>query len=195
MADVTRILEQVRLGDESAAETLLPLVYEELRKLAAHWLAHQPSGQTLQPTALVHEAFLRLVRDPGSQSWENRGHFFSAAAVAIRRILVENARRKGRQKHGRDFKRQEIDLSANIAAPEIREDLLALDEALTKLSESAPQAAQLVELRYFSGLSIPDAAAALGVSPRTADRLWAFARSWLLREIQQEPPEGAQTQN
>lgn len=191
MADVTQILEQVRMGDESAAETLLPLVYEELRKLAAHWLAHQPLGQTLQPTALVHEAFLRLVGDPGSQSWENRGHFFSAAAVAIRRILVENARRKGRQKHGGDHKRQEIDLSANIAAPEIREDLLALDEALTKLSESAPQAAQLVELRYFSGLSIPDAAAAMGVSPRTADRLWAFARSWLLREIQQERPEGA----
>ncbi len=195
MADVTRILEQVRMGDESAAETLLPLVYEELRKLAAHWLAHQPLGQTLQPTALVHEAFLRLVGDPGSQSWQNRGHFFSAAAVAIRRILVENARRKGRQKHGGDFRRQEIDLSANIAAPEIREDLIALDEALTKLSESAPQAAQLVELRYFSGLSIPDAAAALGVSPRTADRLWAFARSWLLREIQQEPREDARSQN
>lgn len=186
MAEVTRILEQLNRGEEAATEALLPLVYGELRKLAAHWLAHQPAGQTLQPTALVHEAYMRLVEDRGCHSWENRGHFFAAAAEAIRRILVENARRKGRRKRGGDWKRQDLDLAADVANPAIREDLLALDDALSRLAATDAQAAQIVNLRYFAGLSIPDAAMAMGISPRTADRIWAFARSWLLREMQED---------
>ena len=187
MTEVTQILQQLNRGEPTATEALLPLVYGELRKLAAYWLAHQPAGQTLQPTALVHEAYLRLVSDPGGRSWENRGHFFAAAAEAIRRILVENARRKGRQKRGGGLKRQDLDLAVDVAAPVIREDLIALDEALSRLAETDSQSAQIVNLRYFAGLSIPDAAIAMGVSPRTADRIWAFARSWLLREMQVEP--------
>lgn len=186
MAEVTRILEQLNRGEQAQTEALLPLVYGELRKLAAHWLAQQPAGQTLQPTALVHEAYLRLVGDLGSQSWQNRGHFFAAAAEAIRRILVENARRKGRHKRGGDWKRQDLDLDVDIAEPTIREDLVALDDALSRLAATDAQAAQIVNLRYFAGLSIPDAAMAMGVSPRTADRIWAFARSWLLRAMQQD---------
>ena len=190
MTEVTQILEQLNRGEPAATEALLPLVYGELRKLAAYWLAHQPAGQTLQPTALVHEAYLRLVGDRGCQTWENRGHFFAAAAEAIRRILVENARRKGRQKRGGGLKRQDLDLATGVAAPVIREDLVILDEALSRLAATDSQAAQIVNLRYFAGLSIPDAASAMGVSPRTADRIWAFARSWLLREMQVEPNRG-----
>ena len=189
MSDVTQILHAIAEGDPSAASQLLPLVYDELRKLAGHRLAHQSPGQTLQPTALVHEAYLRLVGDPQESNWESRGHFFAAAAEAMRRILVENARRKGRRKRGGGLKRLDLDAAEPVAVPEVREDLLALDEALTKLASAEPQAAQLVQLRYFAGLSIPEAARALGVSSRTADRLWAFARAWLLREIGGDVPD------
>ena len=188
MSDVTQVLRAIAEGDPSAASQLLPLVYDELRKLAAHRLAHQTPGQTLQPTALVHEAYLRLVGDPADQDWDNRGHFFAAAAEAMRRILVENARRKGRRKRGGGLKRRDLDAAEQVTVPEVREDLLALDAALTRLACVDPQAGQLVQLRYFAGLSIPDAAKALGVSPRTADRLWAFARAWLLREIGGDVP-------
>jgi RNA polymerase sigma factor (TIGR02999 family) len=190
MSDVTVLLDAIQAGDPHAASQLLPLVYDELRRLAAYRLAHQTPGQTLQPTALVHEAYLRLVGDPEGHDWDNRGHFFFAAAEAMRRILVEDARRKGRQKRGGGLTRRDLDEAEQAAAPEIREDLVALDEALTKLASAAPQAAQLVQLRYFAGLSIPDAAKALGVSPRTADRLWAFARVWLLREVGGDAPNG-----
>jgi RNA polymerase sigma factor (TIGR02999 family) len=189
MSEVTRILSAIAQGDSSVASQLLPLVYDELRKLAAHRLAHQTPGQTLQPTALVHEAYLRLVGDPKMDDWDSRAHFFAAAAEAMRRILVENARRKGRRKHGGGLVRHDLDAAEQAAEPEVHEDLLALDEALTKLASVDPQAAQLVQLRYFAGLSIPEAAKALGVSPRTADRLWAFARVWLLREIGGDVPD------
>jgi RNA polymerase sigma factor (TIGR02999 family) len=190
MAEVTRILSAIAEGDPSAASQLLPLVYDELRQLAAHRLAHQAPGQTLQPTALVHEAYLRLVGDPEGSDWDNRGHFFAAAAEAMRRILVESARRKGRQKRGGGLTRLDFAAAAEqLAVPEVREDLLALDEALTRLAAADPQAAHLVQLRYFAGLSIPEAAHALGVPPRTADRLWAFARVWLLREVGGDGPD------
>ena len=192
MSAVTQILHALAEGDSSAADQLLPLVYEELRNLAAARLANQPPGQTLQPTALVHEAYLRLVGDPGGDDWDNRGHFFAAAAEAMRRILVENARRKGRAKHGGGLSRRDLGDVDEVTEPEVCEDLLALDEALTKLASADPQAAQLVELRYFAGLSIPEAARALGISPRTADRLWAFARVWLLREIGGDPQDARQ---
>src|SRR5262249_23744428 len=155
MSEVTQILHAIAEGDPQAASQLLPLVYDELRKLAAHRLAHQTPGQTLQPTAFVHEAYLRLVGDPGGDDWDNRGHFFAAAAEAMRRILVENARRKGRRKHGGGLTRRGLDDAEHLAEPEVSEDLLALDEALTKLASTEPQAAQLVQLRYFAGLSIP----------------------------------------
>src|SRR5262245_55613096 len=186
--EVTQILHAIEQGDPSAAEQLLPLVYDELRKLAAHRLAHQAPGQTLQPTALVHEAYLRLVGDPEGSDWDNRGHFFAAAAEAMRRILVEGARRKGRRKRGGGLTRLGLDAAEQVTVPELREDLLALDEALTKLASADTQAAQLVQLRYFAGLPIPEAARALGVSPRSADRLWAFARAWLLREVGCDAP-------
>jgi RNA polymerase sigma factor (TIGR02999 family) len=190
MNEITRILSAVERGDPQAAEQLLPLVYDELRKLAAHRLAHQTPGQTLQPTALVHEAYLRLVGDPKGSDWDSRGHFFAAAAEAMRRILVENARRKGRRKRGGGLTRLDLGAAEQAAVPEVREDLLALDEALTKLAAADPQAARLVQLRYFGGLPVPEAARALGVSPRTADRLWAFARAWLLREVGGDAPDG-----
>jgi RNA polymerase sigma factor (TIGR02999 family) len=188
MSEVTRILSALEQGDPQAASQLLPLVYDELRKLAAHRLTHQAPGQTLQPTALVHEAYLRLVGDPEGSDWDSRGHFFAAAAEAMRRILVENARRKGRRKRGGGLSRIDLDDAEQVAALEVREDMLALDEALTKLTSVDPQAAQLVQLRYFAGLSIPEAAKVLGVAPRTADRLWAFARVWLLREVGGDTP-------
>ena len=188
MSEVTRILSAVARGDPQAASQLLPLVYGELRQLAAHRLAHQTPGQTLQPTALVHEAYLRLVSDPEGQDWDSRGHFFAAAAEAMRRILVEDARRKGRVKHGGGLTRRDLDAAEQVTVPEVAEDLLALDEALTKLASADPKAAQLVQLRYFAGLSIPEAAQALGVSPRSADRLWAYARAWLLREVGGDVP-------
>jgi RNA polymerase sigma factor (TIGR02999 family) len=195
MSEVTRILSAFEQGDPHAAEQLLPLVYEELRQLAAHKLAHEAPGQTLQPTALVHEAYLRLVASPERERgdeprWDHRGHFFAAAAEAMRRILVESARRKQYQKYGGGLVRQDLD-PQQVATPEIREDLLALDEALTKLSVANPQAAQLIQLRYFAGLSIPEAAQTLGIAPRSANRLWAYARAWLHQEIQGAAPDDA----
>lgn len=183
MNELTRILSDIDKGDPHGAAQLLPPVYDELRKLAAQRLSHQPPGQTLQPTALVHEAYLRLDGDPAGTNWDSRGHFFAAAAEAMRRILVENARRKGRHKHGGALLRCEFDAIEQVAVPEVREDLVARDEALIKLAAVDPQAAKLVDLRYFAGLSIPEAAESMGISPRTADRLWTYARVWLLREI------------
>jgi RNA polymerase sigma factor (TIGR02999 family) len=182
MNQVTRILSAIEQGDPKASEQLLPLVYKELRKLAASKLARMGPGQTLQPTALVHEAYLRLVDAVRAPSWNSRGHFFVAAAEAMRRILVERARRKRSKKHGGHLRRRDIK-DTDIAAPEISEDLIALDEALKKLEASRPSAAQLVKLRYFSGLTSAEAAGVLGIPPRTADRLWSYARVWLLSEI------------
>jgi RNA polymerase sigma factor (TIGR02999 family) len=190
MGEVTRILSAMEQGDPHAASQLLPLVYDELRKLAANRLAHQTPGQTLQPTALVHEAYLRLVGDLEGQDWDSRGHFFAAAAEAMRRILVENARRKGRRKRGGSLTRRDLVDAEQLAEPEVSEDLLALDEALTGLAAVDARAAQIVELRYFAGLSIPETAQTLGISPRTADRLWAYARAWLLRAVGGDVPDG-----
>jgi RNA polymerase sigma factor (TIGR02999 family) len=183
MTDVTKLLSQIDEGDPSAAERLLPLVYDELRRLAAAKLAQEQPGQTLQATALVHEAYLRLVRGNGMEDWHGRGHFFSAAAEAMRRILIENARRRGRKKHGGEFQRADLPL-AEIADSDDSHDLLALNDALERLAEHDPQSAELVKLRYFTGLTIPQAAEILGVSPRKADFLWSFARAWLRREIE-----------
>jgi len=181
---VTQLLNAIEMGDSQAAEKLLPLVYDELRKLAAAKLAQEAPGQTLQATALVHEAYLRLIPTKADATrFEGRGHFFAAAAEAMRRILVENARRKKRQKRGGDRERKELD-SSKIAAPEESEELLALDEALDQLAVADPKAAELVKLRYFAGLTIKEAADVLGVSPRTADSWWAYARAWLLAELQ-----------
>jgi RNA polymerase sigma factor (TIGR02999 family) len=180
MTEVTRILSAIQQGDPHAAEQLLPLVYDELRKLAAQKLAQEKPGQTLQATALVHEAYLRLVDVDQPQHWNGRGHFFAAAAEAMRRILVEGARRKRSRKRGGDQHRIDLDLLATTSPPR-HDDLLDLDAALSQLAAADPQAAQLVQLRYFAGLTVPEAAAALGVSPRTADFLWAYARAFLLR--------------
>ena len=188
MNDVTLILSAIEQGDPSASEQLLPLVYEELRRLAAQRLAREKPGQTLQATALVHEAYLRLVNADHVQRWDSRGHFFTAAAEAMRRILVENARRKRRLKHGGGRARLPLDLD-HVAARESVEDpddLLAFDEALGKLAVVDARVAELVKLRYFAGLTIPQAAAALGVSPRTADLTWAYARAWLKTELQDQ---------
>jgi RNA polymerase sigma factor (TIGR02999 family) len=182
MNDVTRILSAIEQGDPHAAGQLLPLVYDELRQLAAHKLAQEKPGQTLQATALVHEAYLRLVDVKRAQHWSSRGHFFAAAAEAMRRILVDNARRKQSQKRGGDQRRVDLD-DLDLAAPERSDDLLAIDEGLAKLAAADPQAAELVKLRYFAGLTIPQAADALGISPRSADSLWAYARAWLLRAL------------
>jgi len=184
MSEVTQILSEIEHGDPSAAQQLLPLVYEELRKLAAARLAHEKPGQTLEATALVHEAYVRLVDVDLVQHWNSRGHFFGAAAEAMRRILVENARRRARGKHGGDRDREEL-ASSQIATPEVSDDLLALDEALERLAEHDSQSAELVKLRYFAGLTIPQAAEVLCVSPRKADFLWSFARAWLRREIEE----------
>ncbi|HYT89370.1 MAG TPA: ECF-type sigma factor [Gemmataceae bacterium] len=182
MNEVTRILSDLAQGDAHAAGQLLPLVYEELRKLAAARMAEEAPGHTLNATALVHEAYLRLIEPADAARWDNRGHFFAAAAEAMRRILVEAARRKRREKHGGDRQRLDLD-AAQPAAPDARHDLVALDDALTRLEAEDPQAAKLVELRHFTGLSVAEAALALGISPRTADRVWAFARAWLHREL------------
>ncbi|MDB5290269.1 MAG: hypothetical protein JWL69_1510 [Phycisphaerales bacterium] len=177
MSEVIRILSAIEQGDPRAAEQLLPLVYDELRKLAAQKLAQEKSGQTLQATALVHEAYLRLVDGDEARHWNNRGHFFAAAAVAMRHILIDNARRKLTNKRGGgDLQRQPLE---GLAAPAPDEELLALDEALTKFAASEPQKARLVELRYFAGLTGEQAAEVLGISPTTADRHWAYARAWL----------------
>ena len=182
MNDVTRILSAFEQGDPQAAGELLPLVYAELRRLAKQRLAQEKPGQTLQATALVHEAYLRLVDGEAIQRWEGRGHFFAAAAEAMRRILVDSARRKRAEKHGGRWARQEFD-DVDIAAPAPWEDLLALDEALAKLEANDPVKAQLVKLRYFAGLSEEDAARALGVSRATVQRHWRYAKAWLLDEL------------
>lgn len=187
MTDVTQILKAIEAGETSAAEKLLPIVYDELRKLAAHRLKQEHPGQTLEATALVHEAFLRLVEVEKQQHWNSRGHFFSAAAEAMRRILVENARRKRRLKRGGDRAREEFH-DAEIAAPQIKHDLLALDEALRELAEEDPAKCELVKLRFFAGLTIEQAAEALGISTSTADRYWGYARAWLFRRIADGEP-------
>jgi RNA polymerase sigma factor (TIGR02999 family) len=180
---VTRILSAIDQGDTEAAERLLPLVYDELRKLAAQRLAHEKPGQTLQATSLVHEAYVRLVEGEEAQRWNSRGHFFAAAAEAMRRILVEQARRKGRQRHGGGLKRVDL-LAEELAATPGDEQILRLDEALTRLAGLRPQAAELVSLRFFSGLTVEEAATVVGISPRTARRLWFYARAWLRREME-----------
>jgi RNA polymerase sigma factor (TIGR02999 family) len=185
MNEVTRILSAIEQGDSKAAGELLPLVYEELRRLAKQRLAREKPGQTLQATALVHEAYLRLVDGEAAQRWDGRGHFFAAAAEAIRRILVDNARRKRAEKHGGQLARQELD-DVDIAAPAPSEDLLALDEALAKLEAEDPVKARLVKLRFFAGVSLEDAAGMLDVSPATAKRYWVYARSWLYGKLQGE---------
>jgi RNA polymerase sigma factor (TIGR02999 family) len=182
MSEVTQILQAIAEGDPDASSQLLPLVYDELRKLAGQMLARETPGQTLQPTALVHEAYLRLVGEDQEQHWDSRGHFFAAAAEAMRRILVEIARQKASLKRGGGRERLDV-VDDLLAAPEPREDLLALDAALTRLAETDKQAAELVQLRYFAGLPIREIAEILGIAPRTADRLWAFARAWLHEEI------------
>jgi RNA polymerase sigma factor (TIGR02999 family) len=183
MIDVTQILSDIEHGDPTAAEQLLPLLYDELRKLAVQKLGHEKPGQTLQATALVHEAYVRLVDVEKAQHWNSRGHFFGAAAEAMRRILVENARRRARAKHGGDRIREDFASSA-VASPETDEDLMALDEALERLAKHDPPSAELVKLRYFAGLTIPQAAEILEVSPRKADFMWSFARAWLRTEIE-----------
>ena len=184
MTDVTRILSAVERGDAKATDELLPLIYEELRLLAAQRLSREVPGQTLQATALVHEAYLRLV---GSEpcSWDNRGHFFKAAAEAMRRILIENARRKKRIRHGGEHRR--VELTESVAAESdkrLGDDLIALDEALARFAKKDGLKADLVKLRYFAGLTIPQAAQALGISHATAERHWVYARCWLRAEIQ-----------
>jgi RNA polymerase sigma factor (TIGR02999 family) len=184
MNNVTQILSQIESGDQSAADQLLPLVYDELRRLAAQKLAQEKPGQTLQPTALVHEAYLRLVgnqpEDIQPRTDKDRVHFFAAAATAMRRIIIDTARRKKTHKRGGAFRRQPLEA---IAAPEADEEMLALDEALDKLAVQDPEKARLVELRYFAGLTGEQAAAVLGISPTTADRHWAYARAWLQAEV------------
>ena len=181
MDDVTHILSDIGRGDHHAADRLLPLVYAELRRLASQRLAHEKPGQTLQATALVHDAYLRLVgaEDPG---WESRGHFFAAASEAMRRILVENARRKGRQKRGGGRARAEL-RDADIAIDDPHDEILAIDDALARLAVEDPQAAELVKLRYFAGLSVEEAARSLGLSRATAYRHWAYARAWVRCEV------------
>lgn len=182
MSDVTRILNALEQGDDAATGQLMPLLYDELRRLAAHKLSLETPGQTLQATALVHEAYIRLVGDE-SASWENRYHFFGAAAEAMRRILIENARRKKSQKRGGDHQRLHIDKADVPVNVENSDDLLALDDALSRLAHLDPVKAELVKLRFFSGLNIDQAADILGISRTTAIRHWSFARIWLLRDI------------
>jgi RNA polymerase sigma factor (TIGR02999 family) len=194
MSDVTRILSQIEAGDPSAAEQLLPLVYDELRKLAAAKLAHEKPGQTLQATALVHEAYIRLVDVKKAQRWNSRGHFFGAAAEAMRRILVDNARRTMASKRGGDGQRlclEAVDSRAQTAPDE----LILLDETLEELARQDPLGSKLVELRYFAGLPIDEAAAALGISAATAYRHWAFARAWLHCQIRRSQPPVEKSEN
>jgi RNA polymerase sigma factor (TIGR02999 family) len=195
MSEVTRILSAIEQGDPHAAEDLLPLVYDELRKLAAERMAQEKPGHTLQATALVHEAYLRLVAPVSGaasarreQHWDSRGHFFAAAAESMRRILVESARKKKRQRHGGGRRRVDLEEAVSFADSS-RDDLLALDEALTRLAAREPAKAELVKLRYFAGLSIDEAADLLHISRTTAKRYWAFARAWLLAEIDDAGPE------
>lgn len=195
MTEVTRILSAIESGDPHAAEQLLPLVYDELRKLAAQKMAQEKPGQTLQATALVHEAYLRLLASPlremgEKQHWDSRGHFFAAAAEAMRRILIDQARRKRRPKHGGDRKR--VDLNQSLSLSEsCHDDLLALDEALEKLAHEEPAKANLVKLHYFAGMSLEEAGLVLGISQRTAKRHWGYARAWLYAAISDTPPSPA----
>jgi len=182
MSEASRLIDAIDKGDPHAARQLLPLVYDELRKLAAQRIAQEQPGQTLQATALVHEAYLRLTDDDDSVQWNSRGHFFAAAAEAMRRILVEGARRRNRIKRGGGIERETLDTS-QLVAPEVSDDLLELDAALDKLAREDPQSAELVKLRYFVGLTIPQAAEILSISPRKADFIWSFARAWLRREL------------
>jgi RNA polymerase sigma factor (TIGR02999 family) len=181
MSDITRILDDAQHGDPQAAEELLPLVYEELRKLAAQRMANEAPGQTLQPTALVHEVWLKLM-GPHPQQWNSRGHFFGAAAEAMRRILIDRARRRKRERHGHGLQRIDLD-QVDVAITSDDDTLLLVNEALDKLAVEAPDKVELVKLRFFAGLSIPDAAEALGISEATAKRHWAFARAWLFAEL------------
>jgi RNA polymerase sigma factor (TIGR02999 family) len=182
MNDVTRILSDLAQGNSHAAEQLLPLVYGELRRLATQKLAQEKPGQTLQATALVHEAYLRLVEVDQAQDWGSRGHFFAAAAEAMRRLLIESARRKGRRKRGGDLRRCDLEINEPIVAG-ADVDVLAVDEALSQLACEHPEKAELVKLRYFAGLTLADAASALGISIATAGRHWRYARAWLAREL------------
>jgi RNA polymerase sigma factor (TIGR02999 family) len=182
VSDVTRILSRIEQGDPAAAEKLLPLVYDELRKLAASKLAREKPGQTLNATALVHEAYARLIGDDSGQRWDSRGHYFTAAAEAMRRILVESARRKGRVRHGKGHQRVDFDTGFDVAG-DVNHDLVALDDALTQLATEEPAAAEVVKLRYFAGLTIEQAAEALGISVRTANRHWAYAKAWLFAQL------------
>jgi RNA polymerase sigma factor (TIGR02999 family) len=185
MSDVTQILSAIELGDPAAAEKLLPLVYEELRKLAAQRLARENPGQSLQSSDLVHEAYLRLVGEGDQKQWDGRAHFFAAAAEAMRRILVENARRKNRLKHGGGRLRVDLD-AVGFLANEPSEDLEALDEALDKLAEEDPAKAELVKLRFFAGLTIPEIAQVKKISLATAERHWTYARTWLYAELKDQ---------
>ena len=182
MPEVTHILSAIEKGDPHAAEQLLPLVYDELRKLATQKLAQEKPGQTLEPTALVHEAYLRLVGTADGDHWDHRGHFFAAAAEAMRRILVEAARRKKTAKHGGGLHRHDAN-DLPIAAPPVDDDLVALDEALTRFAQVEPHKAELVKLRYFVGLTIEETAEALGISPATAKRHWTYSKAWLLQAM------------
>jgi RNA polymerase sigma factor (TIGR02999 family) len=181
MSEVTRILSAIEKGDSHAAERLLPLVYDELRKLAGQKMAQEKPGQTLQTTALVHEAYLRLVDVDKAQRWNSRGHFFAAAAEAMRRILVDNARRKQRPKHGGNHRR--VDLNQALSLTDSREELVALDDALANLAAQEPIKAEVVKLRYFAGLSVEETAHCLGLSPATVKRHWAVARAWLFAAL------------
>ena len=195
MSDVTQLLQSIEQGNPQATAELLPLVYEELRKLAAQRLAHEKPGQTLQATGLVHEAYLRLVDGSTDKQWNNRGHFFAAAAEAMRRIVVEQARRKGSLKHGGDWQRIELN-DGLVVTEDSASYLVALDAALTRLEQADPAAAKLVQLRYFAGLTMPEAAQAMGIPLRTAERNWTYARTWLHREISQaESPDAGHIAN
>src|SRR5436190_23441983 len=185
MSDVTRILTAIEQGDAKATDELLPIVYHELRRMAAYKMSNEPAGHTLQPTALVHEAWLKLVDSP-AQSWQNRAHFFAAAAEAMRRLLIARARRKHTQRRGAGAAHLDVD-ELEIASPIPHERLLALDEALNRFAEVEPQQADLVKLRYFVGLKIEEAADVLGISEATAKRWWTYARAWLFNEIQSNP--------
>lgn len=180
--DVTLILSRIEQGEPHAAEQLLPLVYDELRKLAAAKMAQEKPGQTLQATALVHEAYLRLVDETAPPRWDSRRHFYAAAAEAMRRILVEGARRKARPKHGGDLVRHNLD-EVDVSGPLKPEDVLALHEAIERLEAANSSAAEIVKLRFYAGCTIQESAEMLGVSPRRADQIWAYARAWLLAEI------------
>jgi RNA polymerase sigma factor (TIGR02999 family) len=182
MNDVTQLLANIQQGDPNAAEQLLPLVYDELRRLASQWLAQENPGQTLQATALVHEAFVRLTGNNSESEWDNRGHFFGAAAEAMRRLLVENARRKKRRKHGGDRLRVEWEAAESVSLMP-SEDILALDEAMNRLTLHDPIKAEVVKLRFFTGLTMQEIALALGLSLATVERYWTFARTWLYAEL------------